>query len=77
MDGSASLRIDRGKIRSAHEARRAAFAAEGAALVGSTPSLERRLRPADIFGAVVFLASTDRDLMAGQLIVVYRSANFV
>ncbi len=50
---------------------------EGAPQVRSTPSLERRLTPDDIVGAAVFLASTDSDLMTGQLLVVNGGTTFV
>ena len=36
----------------------------------SSPSLERQLRPEDLVGAAVFLASPESDLMTGQLVVV-------
>lgn len=50
---------------------------EGAPQVRSTPSLERRLTPHDIVGAAVFLASTDSDLMTGQLLVINGGTTFV
>jgi NAD(P)-dependent dehydrogenase (short-subunit alcohol dehydrogenase family) len=50
---------------------------EGAPQVRSTPSLERRLTPDDIVGAAIFLASTDSDLMTGQLLVVNGGTTFV
>ena len=50
---------------------------DGAPQVRSTPSLERRLTPDDIVGAAVFLASTDSDMMTGQLLVINGGTTFV
>ena len=58
-------------------ARKVCDVPDGAPQVRSTPSLERRLTPDDIVGAAVFLASTDSDLMTGQLLVINGGTTFV
>jgi 3-oxoacyl-[acyl-carrier protein] reductase len=50
---------------------------EGAPMPRSTPSLDRRLQPDDLVGAAVFLASSDSDMMTGQLLVVNGGTTFV
>ena len=50
---------------------------EGAPMPTSSPSLERGLTPDDLVGAAVFLASSDSDMMTGQLLVVNGGTVFV
>jgi NAD(P)-dependent dehydrogenase (short-subunit alcohol dehydrogenase family) len=50
---------------------------DGAPQARPIPSLERRLTPDALVGAAIFLASSDSDLMTGQLLVINGGTTFV
>ena len=50
---------------------------EGAPMPRSNAAIDRRLQPDDLVGAAVFLASSDSDMMTGQLLVVNGGTVFV